>query len=75
MIINKNISIGQTADSSKSITERLLSVRGLTLEDINLPYGHIPSPYLINDMEFAVMRVIEALKNNESILIFGDFAD
>ena len=73
MIINKNISIGQAADRSKSIAERLLSVRGLTLEDINLPYDHIPSPYLINDMEFAVMRVIEALKNNENILIFGDF--
>ena len=46
-------------------------------EDINLflkPTRHdFHNPYLMPDMELAVNRIIEAINNNEKILIYGDY--
>lgn len=46
-------------------------------EDIDLflkPTRHdFHNPYLIPDMELAVNRIIEAINNNEKILIYGDY--
>jgi single-stranded-DNA-specific exonuclease len=59
------------------VTAHVLASRGFTtLEEIHdylyakLP--HLLDPQLFNDMDKAVNRVIEALKNNENILIYGD---
>lgn len=34
---------------------------------------HMHSPFLMKDMQKAVNRVLEAIENNEKILIFGDY--
>ena len=33
----------------------------------------LPNPFLIKDMEIAVNRTYEAIKNNEKIGVFGDY--
>ena len=35
--------------------------------------SNIPDPYLLPDMDKAVIRIIDAIKNNEKIAIYGDY--
>ena len=35
--------------------------------------GNIPHPYLLKDMDKAVLRIDEALKNQEKIVVYGDY--
>jgi len=35
--------------------------------------NHLHDPFLMNDMEKSVVRIIQAMKRKESILIFGDY--
>jgi len=56
--------------------ERLLKIRGITDFHSFFEPGFSQQrydPFLLNDMEKGVNRIIEALKNNEKICIFGDY--
>ncbi|MSR87655.1 MAG: single-stranded-DNA-specific exonuclease RecJ [Candidatus Zambryskibacteria bacterium] len=59
------------------IFEALLKERGLTedsIEDfLNPDYGQLYDPLLLPDMDKASQRVIEAIKNNEHIVVFSDY--
>jgi single-stranded-DNA-specific exonuclease len=57
---------------------QLLWNREITTEDeidnfINSDYQDLLNPFLILDMKKSISRVIEALKNKEKIIIFGDY--
>ncbi len=67
--------VKETGESA--LTLRILVGRGiLDPEEINkFLYSQIEnlhSPFLLNDMNKAVMRIEQAIKNNEKILIWGD---
>lgn len=62
---------------SEDIVTRLLKIRKIddhperflnpTYEDYRI------SPFLFNDMDRGVERIIQAITNNEKIMIFGDY--
>jgi single-stranded-DNA-specific exonuclease len=59
------------------VTAKILVARGFTtLESINdFLYSQLPSlhdPSLLKGMDLAVARVIEAVSNNERIIVYGD---
>lgn len=59
------------------VTAQVLASRGFTdLEDIHeYLYAKLPDlfdPHLFPDMEKAVARIFQSLKNNEHILVYGD---
>ena len=59
------------------VTAQILMSRGFdSLDDINqFLYAKLPnlhSPHLFSDMDKAVCRILDALKSNENILIYGD---
>ncbi|PIP55690.1 MAG: single-stranded DNA exonuclease RecJ, partial [Candidatus Zambryskibacteria bacterium CG22_combo_CG10-13_8_21_14_all_42_17] len=57
--------------------EVLLKQRGITPEEkedfLNPDYQKLHDPLLLPDMEKARDRVIEAIKNNEHIVVFSDY--
>ena len=60
------------------VLTNLLISRGIkTFEDARLFFRpdelHLHDPFLMADMEKAVIRIEEAIKNNEKILIYGDY--
>jgi single-stranded-DNA-specific exonuclease len=59
------------------IFEKLLEERGLTRENhqefISPDYSKLHDPLLLPDMEKARDRIIEAIKNNEHIVVFSDY--
>jgi len=58
---------------------RLLTLRGCADVDSARPYlssslrNDLPSPFVIADMEPAVERIVDAIKYNEQIAIWGDY--
>lgn len=67
----------QDTDNKKSLIERLLSVRGVTKDEIETfldPYSlTLTHPNAFCDMRKSVERVAKAIDNKEKILIYGDF--
>ena len=65
------------SDDNKSLIERLLSVRGVSKEEIETfldPYSLILThPNAFCDMRKSVERIVKAVDNSEKILIYGDF--
>jgi single-stranded-DNA-specific exonuclease len=66
------------SDFSKSILERLLENRGLKNEEevtsfLNPTFNKMHDPYLMKDMDKAVDRIKQAIKNQERIIIYGDY--
>jgi single-stranded-DNA-specific exonuclease len=62
-------------DYAKSVITVILENRQLTsehLDDFRLS-ERLHDPFLLNDMEKAVARILEAVKNEEMIGIFGDY--
>ncbi len=53
--------------------ERLCEVRHLDSDFLRPKYESLSDPYLIPDMEKAVNRIKKAIKNQEKILIYGDY--
>ena len=53
--------------------ERLCEVRHLDSDFLYPKYENLSDPYLIPDMEKAVSRIKKAIKNQEKILIYGDY--
>src|ERR1041385_5902675 len=57
---------------------QLLAARGLTDEEkinayLNLDYTKLHDPYLFQDMEKAVNRILVAIENQEKIVIYSDY--
>ena len=60
------------------IVAELLVQRGITTYEeaerfFRPKYEHLHDPYLMNDMEKAVERILVAIKGNEKILVYGDY--
>ena len=69
--------LAESIDSTPLVGQILLN-RGLVDEEEVLHFlkghlGDLTDPYLMCDMEKAVKRIITALKNDEKILIYGDY--
>ena len=63
---------------SKTIFETLLKKRGLEQEAVrelflHPDYATLADPYLMPDMKKAVTRLKKAQKNNEKVVIYGDY--
>jgi single-stranded-DNA-specific exonuclease len=64
--------------SLKEITSRLLAIRNINFEEIELFLNPsikntMPNPFSINDMENAVSRIVKSIDDKEIIAIFGDY--
>lgn len=60
-----------------SLFEDILAARGLTGEArdsfLHPDYAHVHDPFLLPDMQEAVERLVRAHKDNEHIVIYGDY--
>ncbi len=62
-----------------TITDHLLQSRGIVSPQdkdafLNPDYDkHVHNPFLMKDMDIAVSRIMQAIDNNEKIVIYGDF--
>jgi single-stranded-DNA-specific exonuclease len=59
------------------VTAHVLAARGFSSLEVihDYLYAKLPNlldPYLFQDMEKAVARILQALKNRESVLVYGD---
>lgn len=76
-MIRKEWKINLASKSAKPLIERLLSVRGInqdTMAEFLDPYSlTLTHPNAFCDMGKAVDRIEKAIKENEKILIYGDF--
>ncbi|MEI6042085.1 MAG: single-stranded-DNA-specific exonuclease RecJ [bacterium] len=64
--------------SGNTMLDHLLNARGVKPDEreafLNPDYdNHIHDPFLMMDMEKAVIRINKAMNNNEKIVIYGDF--
>ena len=64
--------------SLKEITSRLLSIRNIGIQNVELFLNptiknSMPNPYQISDMDTAVTRISESIKKKECLGIFGDY--
>lgn len=57
-------------DNQKTVFERLMENRGF--EDLD-SLSDFHDPYLFNEMEKAVQRIDKAVKNQERVIVFGDY--
>ena len=60
------------------ILARLIAIRNIKTEDVQLFLkpkikNLLPNPFLLKDMEKAVKRTSDAIKNSEKFGIFGDY--
>ncbi len=53
--------------------EQLIESRKISADFLSPKYENLASPYQIPDMDKAVKRIKKAIKNNEKILIYGDY--
>jgi single-stranded-DNA-specific exonuclease len=59
------------------LLDLLLKNRGIKEEDkekfLNPSYGELYDPYLLKDMEKAIVRIFEAIESKEKIVIYSDY--
>jgi single-stranded-DNA-specific exonuclease len=63
-------------ESNLSLFERLLKVRNVTDKEKFLNPSWENSwynPFLLSDMDKAVDKIVQVMKNNERIVVFGDY--
>ena len=53
--------------------EQLMKKRGITEEFLRPKYEDLADPFTLPDMEPAVERIVQAVKNQHHILIYGDY--
>ena len=76
-VLGKNWTIQN--NENDDVINKLLKIRGLTdpteLEQFRNPdfKNDFHDPFLMNGMEKAVERIQTALKNNERIIVYGDY--
>lgn len=56
-----------------TLFQRLLKIRGLTEDSLKPDYTQLPDPYLIEGVPKATIRIQQAVKNRETIVIYGDY--
>ena len=71
------INVADIFDLPKIIA-RIMSIRGITSRSCSKVFfypniGQLHDPFLMKDMEQAVNRIITAIVNKQTILIFGDY--
>ncbi|MBU0668459.1 single-stranded-DNA-specific exonuclease RecJ [Patescibacteria group bacterium] len=77
-VLGKNWNI-RNQDNSQSIIEKILANRGLVGRNkvdsfLKLSFKKgMHNPFLMKGMDKAIQRIKQALKNNERIMIFGDY--
>ncbi len=80
-ILNADVAVTRALTESLGISEvlcRILVQRGITTfneaRDFFRPsLEQLHDPWLMKDMEKAVSRLLQAMENNERILVFGDY--
>jgi len=75
---NSDIKIYSENYSISEITAKLLAIRKKNIENIDLFLkptikNLLPNPFQLKDMNIAVKRTFNAIKNNELVGIFGDY--
>ncbi|MDP6041351.1 MAG: single-stranded-DNA-specific exonuclease RecJ [Candidatus Latescibacteria bacterium] len=56
-----------------SLVDVILSNRSLTVDDLSDSPDILNDPYLMTDMDRIVARILQAIRNGERILVFGDY--
>lgn len=70
--VDWSVKYPETNQENKLI-DRIMECRQLDPEDLNKNYSDMYDPYLMNDMEQAVMKIDEARSLNKKVLIYGDY--
>jgi single-stranded-DNA-specific exonuclease len=60
-------------DDYHSLVDVILSNRSLTVDDLSDSPDILNDPYLMTDMDRVVARILQAIRNGERILVFGDY--
>ena len=60
-------------DTYDSLVEALLAVRSLSMEDLDASPANLHPPELLKDLDRAVERLAEAVRQEETIVVFGDY--
>lgn len=75
-----NISMKESfLETLHPLTKELLTIRGITKEDEMKHFlfpsyeEHVHDPFLIDGMDTAVKRIVDAIKNSEKIAVYSDY--
>ena len=77
ILLERKWKLPEKSEGEGSLSDRLLRSRGIEDQDRKDFFSDLPDnfsdPFLMNDMDAAVTRILSALENKESILICGDY--
>ncbi|MFC3932142.1 single-stranded-DNA-specific exonuclease RecJ [Streptococcus dentapri] len=71
LVLAKKENLGETA--AKILFERGIDNQEKLAAFLSADLSQLHDPYLFHDMDKAVVRIRQAIENNESILIYGDY--
>ena len=61
------------SNMSLPLIDRIIECRNIDTNDLNKTYNDMYSPFLMNDMDIAVMKIDTIRTQNKKVLIFGDY--